>query len=138
MVALEADFILPTLEALPADQRVLVTSHESLGYFATTFGFEILTTVVPGMSTAVEPSARDIAALIDRVSAEGVPAVFGDTQTSEAIMRTIADAVGIEIFGIYSDTLTDSNGPASTYLDYMRYNVSIIVGALQRLRAVER
>ncbi len=131
LVALESDFILPALEALPEERRVLVTSHESMGYFATTFGFEIVTTVVPGMATMVEPSARDIAALIDRVSAEGVPAMFGDTQTSEAIMRTVASAVGIEIFGIESDTLTDSSGPASTYLDYMRYNVTTIVSALQ-------
>ena len=131
LVALESDFILPALDALPEEKRVLVTSHESMGYFATTFGFEIVTTVVPGMATMVEPSARDIAALIDRVSAEGVPAMFGDTQTSEAIMRTIASAVGIEIFGLYSDTLTDSSGPASTYLDYMRYNVTTIVSALQ-------
>ncbi|MCE2473835.1 MAG: zinc ABC transporter substrate-binding protein, partial [Anaerolineae bacterium] len=131
LIALESDFILPALEALPAEKRVLVTSHESMGYFATTFGFEIVTTVVPGMSTMVEPSARDIAALIDRVSAEGVPAIFGDTQTSEAIMRTIASAVGIEIFGLYSDTLTESDGPASTYLDYMRYNMTTIVSALQ-------
>ena len=63
LVALEADFILPALEDLPEDRRILVTSHESLGYLATTFGFEIVTTVVPGMSTMVEPSARDVAAL---------------------------------------------------------------------------
>jgi ABC-type Zn uptake system ZnuABC Zn-binding protein ZnuA len=131
LVALESDFIMPALEAVPAENRVLVTSHESLGYFATTFGFEIITTVVPGSATMVEPSARDIAALIDRINAEGVPAMFSDTQVSDAIVRTIASAVGIEIFGLYSDTLTGSDGPASTYLDYMRYNVTTIVDALK-------
>ena len=131
LVALEAEFILPALEALPAEQRVLVTSHESLGYFATTFGFEIVTTIVPGMATMVEPSARDIAALIDRIRAEGVPAVFSDTQSSDSTMRTISSEAGVKMFGLYSDTLSDSNGPAATYLEYMRYNVTTIVEALK-------
>ena len=131
LVALEAEFILPALADLPADRRVLVTSHESLGYFATTFGFEIITTIVPGMSTMVEPSARDIAVLIDRIRDEGVPAMFSDTQSSDSVMRVISAEAGVKLIGLYSDTLSDSNGPASTYLDYMRYNVTTIVNALK-------
>ena len=131
LVALEADFILPALADLPAERRVLVTSHESLGYLATTFGFEIITTIVPGLSTMVEPSARDIANLIDRIRDEGVPAMFSDTQSSDSIMRVISAEAGVKLIGLYSDTLSDSNGPASTYLDYMRYNVTTIVNALK-------
>ncbi len=131
LVALEAEFILPKLEELPEERRVLITSHESLGYLATTFGFEIITTIVPGLSTMVEPSARDIAGLIDRIRDEGVPAMFSDTQASDSIMRTIAGEAGVKLIGLYSDTMSDSNGPASTYLDYMRYNVTTIVDALK-------
>lgn len=131
MVSLEADFILPALEELPDDKRVLITSHESLGYFATTFGFEIITTVVPGMATMVEPSARDVAAMIDMVRAEGVPAIFSDTHLSDVLVRTIAAETGVEVYGLYSDALSDPEGPAATYLDYMRYNVTTIVEALK-------
>lgn len=131
LVALEADFILPALMDLPAEKRVLVTSHESAGYLATTFGFELITTVVPGMSTMVEPSARDVAALIDVVRDEGVPAIFGDPFAPQAIMSTIAAETGVNLVGLYSDTLSDAEGPAATYLDYMRYNVRTIVSALQ-------
>ncbi len=131
LVALEAEFILPTLEALPEEKRVLITSHEALGYFATTFGFEIITTVVPGMATMVEPSARDVAAMIDKVRDEGVPAIFSDTHLSDVLIQTIAAETGIEVVGLYSDALSDADGPAATYLDYMRYNVSTIVEALQ-------
>lgn len=131
LVALEADFILPALMDLPAEKRVLVTSHESVGYLATTFGFELITTVVPGMSTMVEPSARDVAALIDMVRDEGVPAIFGDHSAPQAIMSTIAAETGVNLVGLYSDTLSDAEGPAANYLDYMRYNVRTIVSALQ-------
>ena len=131
LVALESDFIVPALRDLPAEKRVLVTSHESKGYFATTFGFELITTVVPGMSTMVEPSARDVAGLIDMVRDEGVPAIFGDHYAPQAIMSTIAAETGTRLVGLYSDTLSDAEGPAATYLDYMRYNVSTIIEALK-------
>ena len=131
LVALEADFILPALEALPLEHRVLITSHESLGYFAATFDFELITTIVPGMSTLVEPSARDMVALIDLVRAEGVPAIFGDTFSPDRVMSTIAGETDVAVAGLYSDTLSESDGPAATYLDYMRYNVTTIVDALK-------
>jgi len=131
LAALEADFILPALDELPDDKRVLITSHETLGYFATTFGFEIITTVVPGMSTMVEPSARDVAAMIDLVRDEGVPAIFSDAHLSDVLVQTIAGETGVEVVGLYSDALSDPDGPAATYLDYMRYNVATIVEALK-------
>lgn len=130
LIALEAEFILPALEELPAENRIIISSHESLGYFATTFDFAIVTTIVPGMSTMVEPSARDIAALIELVRGEGVPAIFGDTYARETTMRTIASESGAKLVGLYSDTLSESDGPAATYLDYMRFNVTSIINAL--------
>ncbi len=129
LVALESDFILPLLEALPVEQRILITSHDSLGYLAATFDFQIISTVIPGGSTLVEPSARDVAALIDRINKTGVAAIFGETTVSTSEVETIAAETGAELAIIYSGTLSDG-GPASTYLEYMRYNLSTIVEAL--------
>ena len=131
LVALEADFILPTLAELPDDKRVMVTGHDSLGYFATTFGFEIVSTVLPGVSTTVEPSARDMAAVVDLVRDEGVPAIFSDTHLSDVLVNMIAAETGVEIVGLHTDSLSGSEGPAGTYLEYMRYNASTIVEALK-------
>ena len=131
LVALEAEFILPALEDLPAEQRVLVTGHDSLGYFVSTYGFEVISTVLPGVSTLVEPSARDVAAVVDVVRDEGVPAIFSDTHLSDALVSMIASETGAEVFGLHTDTLGDAEGPAGTYIDYMRYNVNVIVEALK-------
>ena len=113
------------------DKRVLITGHETLGYFATRFGFEIITTVVPGVSTEVEPSARDVAAVVDVVRDEGVPAIFSDIHLSDVIVNAISRETGVAVVGLYSDSLGAGDGPAGTYLDYMRYNVSTIVEALK-------
>ena len=132
LVAIESDFIQPMLEGLPADQRTMITSHGSMGYFATTFGFEIVTQVVASVGTAVEPSARDLAQVIDRIAEEGVPAIFTDAMASDIIMNTVAEESGVRLAPLYSDTLSEIDGPAGTYLDYIRYNTSTIIGALSQ------
>ncbi len=129
LVALEAEFILPLLEELPVDKRILITSHDSLGYLAASFDFVIIGTVIPGASTQVEPSASEVSALIDLVKETGVAAIFGETIVNTAVLETIAAETGAELAVIYTGTLS-VDGPASTYLDYMRYNLRTIVEAL--------
>ena len=129
LVALENDFILPLLDGLPVDKRVLITSHDSLGYLAHAFDFVIVSTVIPGGGTQIEPSARDVAELIDLVKDAGVAAIFGETTVSTSVVETIAAETGADLAIIYSGTLTEG-APADTYLNYMRYNVGTIVEAL--------
>ena len=129
LVALEHDFILPLLESLPVDKRVLVTSHDSLGYLAHAYDFVIVSTVIPGGGTQIEPSARDVAVLIDLVKDVGVAAIFGETTVATSVVETIAAETGAGLAIIYSGTLTEGD-PAGTYLDYMRYNLRTIVEAL--------
>ena len=129
MIALEEEFILPLVDTLPVDKRVLITSHDSLGYLAHAFDFVIVTTVIPGGGTQIEPSARDVADLIDLVKDAGVAAIFGETTVNTSVVETIAAETGAELAIIYSGTLTQGE-PAGTYLDYMRYNLRTIVEAL--------
>jgi len=124
------DFVIPLVETVPEDNRIIITSHDSLGYFAARFDFEIATTVIPGGNTMVEPSTADIAEIIDLINEEGVMAIFGETTVNDAVVQTIADETGAELFVLYSGSLSESDGPASTYLDYMRYNVTTIAEAL--------
>ena len=127
--ALAHDFIEPLLEGLPVEKRVLITSHDSLGYLAHAYDFVIVSTVIPGGGTQIEPSARDVAVVIDLVKDAGVAAIFGETTVSTTVVETIAAETGAELAIIYSGTLTEGD-PAGTYLDYMRYNLRTIVEAL--------
>ncbi len=129
LITLEEEFILPLLEELPVDKRILITSHDSLGYLAASFDFVIIGTVIPGASTLVEPSASDVSALVDLVNDTGVAAIFGETIVNTAVLETIAAETGAELAVIYTGTLSE-DGPAATYLDYMRYNLTTIVEAL--------
>ena len=67
--------------------------------------------------------------MIDLINDADVPAIFGETTISQTVMETIADETGAELVILYSGTLS-IDGPATTYLDYMRYNFRTIVDAL--------
>ena len=105
VLALEEEFIIPALAELPDENRVLVTNHGSMGYFASSFDFEIVTMVVHSVSTEVEPSARDVADVVDVVRDEGVPAIFSDIHLSDVLMNTVASETGVEVVGLHSDSL---------------------------------
>ena len=118
------------VSAVPAQRRVLVTDHDVLGYFAERYGFELLETVIPGVSTASEPSARHLAQLRETIVEHDIPAIFIGTTVSAQIAESVAADLGIELVAIYTGSLSDPGGPADTYQDFMRTNVERIVAAL--------
>jgi zinc/manganese transport system substrate-binding protein len=115
--------------AVPKDRRRLITSHDAFGYFARAYGLEML---APVSSTGAEPSARDIAALIRQIREHGISALFVETITDPRLMEQIARETGAKVGGeLYSDTLSQADGPAASYLEMMRHNMRVIAAALK-------
>lgn len=128
--ALDAE-IRAKLATIPAESRKLVTDHETFGYFADEYGFAIIGALIPSLSTAAEPSAQALAALQDQLAAEGVQAIFVGTTVNPRLAEQMAQDLGIQVVSLYSDSLSAPDGPAASYLDFMRYNVNAIAAALQ-------
>ncbi len=116
--------------AIPRDRRILVTDHDVFGYFADRYGFTVLDTIIPGFSTMSEPSARHLAALREAIAEYGVPAIFVGLTVSSQTAQVIADDLGIEVVSVYTGSLSEPDGPAATYQDFIRTNVERIVAAL--------
>ena len=116
--------------AIPRDRRILVTDHDVFGYFADRYGFTVLDTIIPGFSTVSEPSARHLANLREAIAEHGVPAIFVGLTVSSHVAQVIADDLGIEVVSVYTGSLSEPDGPAATYQDFIRTNVERIVGAL--------
>lgn len=129
LIALDSE-VTALLASIPEENRILITNHETLGYLAARYGFEVVGTIIPGGGTSNEPSAEDVAALIETIQDYGVPAIFSENTVSTALAEQIAAETGAEVYQLYSDSLTDADGPAHTYIDYMRTNATIIVTAL--------
>jgi ABC-type Zn uptake system ZnuABC Zn-binding protein ZnuA len=116
---------------IPPENRKIISDHKTLAYFAQRYGFTQIGTVIPGTSTLAEPSAQDVALLEDLIRSENVHAIFVDTAANPQLTERISKDSDIKIILIYSGSLTNTDGDAGTYLDYMRYNVSAIVDALK-------
>ena len=130
LAALDRDELRPLLATVPAANRKLVTSHDAFGYFVHAYDFTLVGVVIPGGSTLAEPSAAEVAGLIDLIRAEGVPALFAETTVNAVLAEQVAADTGAQFYTLYSGTLSAPDGPASTYLDYLRYNARTIAAAL--------
>ncbi len=113
------------------ERRLLVTSHDSLSYFAEAYGFEVVGLVIPSLSTHVEPSAEHIAGLVEVIREHDVPAVFGETTVSDRLAQAVARETGAELVQLYSGSLGPEGSGADTHLGMVRTNVERIVGALK-------
>ena len=107
-----------------------MTSHESFGYFAEVYGFEVVG-VILSTTTEVEPSPADLVELTHEVEEYGVPAIFGETTVSDRLAESIASESGAELVRLYSGSLGTEGSGAETYLDMVRTNVQRIVDALK-------
>ncbi len=124
--------VVELVDKIPQDRRVLVTNHEVFGYFADRYGFEVVGVIIPGGSTTSSASAGELAALGKLVEAEGVPAIFADTSTSADVVEALAaEAGGIAIVELYTESLGASDSDGATYLDMVRSNADRISGALR-------
>jgi zinc/manganese transport system substrate-binding protein len=117
---------------IPTTNRKLVTNHDSLGYFASRYGFQILGNVIPGIGTQREPSAKESANLIRSIKRNNVKAIFTENTISAKLAQTIAKETGAKIApALYTDALGEIGSAGDTYLKAFKHNVITIVAALR-------
>jgi zinc/manganese transport system substrate-binding protein len=117
------------LGKLPPERRKIITSHDAFGYFGAAYGLEVI--APEGVSTESEASAKDVAKIIRQIKAEKIPAVFMENITDHRLLEQIAHETGAKIGGtLYTDALSQPDGPAGTYLDMFRNNIETLTAAL--------
>lgn len=126
--ALETE-VKAAVASIPADKRTVITSHDAFGYFAHEYGIVFL--APEGISTEAEASAADVARLIEQVRHDKASAIFVENITNQRLIEQIAGETGLKIGGtLYSDALSEADGPAGTYIDMMKNNIGAIKGAI--------
>jgi len=121
------------LSAVADADRVLVTNHEVLAYFADRYDFEIIGAVIPGGTTVDSANAEALAELAEIVEAEGIPAIFSDNSSSDELAQTLAlEAGNVEVVELYSESLGAEDSDGATYVEMMRTNAERIAAALTR------
>ncbi len=128
LAALE-DEIRAQIATIPEDRRVVVVAHDAFRYFERDYGITFLSP--QGVSTDSEASAADVASLIREIREQNASAVFAENISDSRLVEQIAHEAGLELGGtLYSDALSGPDGPAPTYLEMIRHNLSTISAAL--------
>ena len=125
-------WIATQVATIPAERRLLVTNHESFGYFADRYGFRVAGSILPGVSSGAMPSAQQIVQLMETIQETGAPAIFLEAGAPPEMADQIAGQTGVAVVtGLYTHSLTGKDGPVPTYLDLMRHNTDLIVAVLR-------
>lgn len=119
-----------TLFATISDaNRKIVTFHDAFGYYARAYGITIVGVAIA--SPGQDPSAREIATLIDAIRTSGVTTVFSEVQFPSKVLTGIAAETGATVLAnLYSDAL--GAAPGDTYLGAMRANATAIAASMRR------
>ena len=116
---------------IPQENRQIVTDHMLFGYFAEKYGFNVVGAIIPSYSSGAEPSARELAELEDSIRQFDVKVILVGNTVNPSLAARIADDTGIRLVQFYTGSLSEADGPAATYIEYMRFNVNAIVSALE-------
>ena len=116
------------IAAVPHAQRKLVTDHDALGYFAARYDIDVVGTAIPARTTLAQPSAGELASLVDTIEREHVRAVFPESSVNSKVADTLARETGATAgYELYGDTLGPSGSSGETYLKMEMANTDAIV-----------
>ena len=120
------------VQQIPPERRLLVTNHESFGYFADRYGFRIIGAIIPSVSSGAAPSAQQMAELVDHIRAEGAPAIFLETGASPQLAEQLAAETGVKVVtGLSTHSVQPVDGKTVGYIEMMKDNTDKIVLALK-------
>ena len=115
--------------------RKLVSNHDAFGYYVARYGLTFVGSVIPSFDSQAELSATELQRLVERISAEGVKAVFSETSLPSKTAETIAEEAGVKVVegadALYGDSLGPAGSSGDTYLKMMRHNTDTIVENLR-------
>ena len=129
-------YIKTAIQKIPAQKRVLITSHDAFQYYGRAYGIRL--EAILGTSTDAEAQTSDIIRLNKVIKTSNVPALFVESTINPKLLKQLAKDNDIEIGGqLYADSIGDEESPAPTYIDMLKHNTDVIVAALSRESSTE-
>lgn len=115
---------------VPAERRVIVTSHDSLAYFGRAYGIEIVP--LRGLDSRAEPDAKQLATTVDLLRSRRARALFVEAVTNPRMLEQIARDTGVTVGGeLFTDSLAPAGAPGASYLGMLRENTLRILTAIE-------
>ena len=129
LIALDAE-VKSILASLHAEDRLLVTNHDALGYFADRYGFELVGTVIPGGSSLGEANPAELQELIELIEVTGVKAIFAESTHSSQDAEALGREANVQVVTLDTGSLGPAGSDSATYIDFLRSNSQKIAEGL--------
>lgn len=119
------------VEAVPEDQRWLVTCEGAFSYLARDFGMKEL--YLWPMNADETGTPKQVKKVIDGVRDNSIPVVFCESTVNTDPAEQVARETGAQYGGVlYVDSLTEADGPVPTYLDLLRVTAQTVADGLTK------
>jgi ABC-type Zn uptake system ZnuABC Zn-binding protein ZnuA len=113
---------------MPPAERKVVTTHDSLAYYARRYGIDVVGAVIPSLSTQAQASAHDVERLVRQIRDEGVRAVFPESAVDARLERAIAREADARVGdALYADSLGPDGSPGETYAGALAADTAALV-----------
>ncbi|MCI1789021.1 MAG: metal ABC transporter substrate-binding protein [Actinomyces sp.] len=128
-----ADSLEARLEALPDNERTLVSCEGAFSYLTRDVGLNEV--YLWPVNSETEGTPQQIASVVDKVAADRVPAVFCESTVNTKAMQQVADETGAAFLAdadhlLYVDSLSEADGPVPSYLDLLQHDADAIASGL--------
>lgn len=124
-----------TVDSIEPSKRKLITNHDSLGYFADAYDFEVIGSLLPSGSTLAEPSARGLAEIVRLMKEASICTIFTENTSNSKLAIAVANELDDcpEVFtaDLYTGSLGPEGSGAETYLKMMAKNIEKIEQGVQ-------
>jgi len=129
LIALDAE-VEDILAPLHSEDRLLVTNHDALGYFADRYGFQVIGTVIPGLSTLGEANPAGLQELVELIEETGVAAIFSESTHSSDDAEALGREAGVRVISLDTGSLGPADSSSGTYIGFIRTNAQKIAEGL--------
>lgn len=124
------------MASIPPERRRVISSHDAFGYFGAAYGIEFIP--LAGLSNQSEPSAGELAKLIESARQANVSGIFIENMGNPALAQQVARETDTLMGGtLYSDALGPADAPAATYLGMLSWNAGRLVYVLKQSPAAK-
>ena len=116
------------IESIPSDNRGIVTTHESLGYLEDRYGLEVISTVIPSLTTEDGVTPKGLVKVIEEIKEHGIKVIFVESESPTQSAEIVAREANARLAsGLWVETLQENQ----SYIDFLKTNVSLIVENLK-------
>ena len=118
------------IAVVPTDKRYIVSCEGAFSYIARDYGLKEV--YLWAVNAEQQSTPKQVEKVINIVKTNQIPAVFCESTVSNNAQLQVAKESGAKFSGVfYVDSLSLADGPASTYLKLLEYNVNTLIKGLQ-------